>query len=132
MPRFAYRAKDHSLQAREGTIEAENEAAAISRLGHEGVFPISIAEVGAAPAASLGALPRRISQRTLAYTTHQLADLLGGGLPLLSALTLLTKQTEQPQLARIIESLAPTSRHQHIPVPVSIEVARPQKVWRLR
>ena len=106
MPRFAYRAKDRSLQALEGTIEAENEAAAISRLGSEGVFPISLTEVGAVPASSLSVFPRRVSQRTLAYTTHQLADLLGGGLPLLSALTLLAKQTEQASLRRIIESLA--------------------------
>ena len=106
MPRFAYRAKDRSLQALEGTIEAENEAAAINRLGSEGVFPISIAEVGAASASSLAAFPRRVSPRTLAYTTHQLADLLGGGLPLLSALVLLARQTEQPGLRRVVESLA--------------------------
>ena len=49
MPRFTYRAKDHALQVVEGTIEAESEAAAISRLGHDGVFPITLIEAGAAP-----------------------------------------------------------------------------------
>lgn len=110
MPRFAYRAKDRSLQALEGTIEAENEAAAINRLGTEGVFPISIAEVGASSSAPLTGFSRRISQRTLAYATHQLADLLGGGLPLLGALTMLAKQTEQPGLRRVVESLASAVR----------------------
>ena len=107
MPRFTYRAKDRSLNVVEGTIDADNEAAAISQLGTAGVFPISIAEVGGA--ASFAAAParlRRLSPRVLAYTTRQLADLLGGGLPLLSALTLLAKQTEQPALRRVVDSLA--------------------------
>jgi len=110
MPRFAYRAKDHALHLLEGMIEADTEASALSRLGREGVFPISIAEVGAPSASPLGALPRRISPRSLAYTTHQLADLLGGGLPLLGALSLLAKQTEQAALRRVIESLAAAVR----------------------
>ena len=106
MPRFTYRAKDQSLNVVEGTIEADSEAAALSRLGGEGVFPISIAELGAGATSPLTALPRRISPRLLAYATHQLADLLGGGLPLLNALTLLAKQTEHPGLRRVIDSLA--------------------------
>ena len=94
MPRFAYRAKDQARQFVEGTIEADNETAAISRLGTEGVFPISVVEVSTAAVSPRAWLPRRITPRTLAYTTRQLADLLGGGLQLLSALTLLAKQTE--------------------------------------
>lgn len=110
MPRFTYRAKDRTLQVIEGTIEAENETAAISRLGTEGVFPISVVEVGAAATSPRAWVARRITPRTLAYTTRQLADLLGGGLQLLSALALLAKQTEQPALRRIIDSLASAVR----------------------
>jgi type II secretion system protein F len=110
MPRFIYRAKNHALQVVEGTIEADDEATAIGRLGSQGVYPIAIVEAGAPSGRSLDLFPARISQRTLAYTTHQLADLLGGGLPLLSALSLLAKQTEHPALARVVESLAASVR----------------------
>lgn len=108
MPRFAYRARQTPSHVVEGTVDAENETAALGRLGGEGVFPFLITELSTSTA---GATPlrspaRRISPRILAYTTRQLADLLGGGLPLLSALTLLARQTEQPALARVIESLA--------------------------
>lgn len=108
MPRFTYRAKDQTLHLVEGTIDAENESAALSRLGTQGMFPIAIVEVGAAgPAASASRwFGSRVSQRTLAYVTHQLADLLGGGLPLLSALTLLSKQIDHPTLRRVVEALA--------------------------
>jgi len=110
MPRFTYRAKDSSLRVVEGTIEADNETAAISRLGSQGVFPISILEAHAAASARRPLLSHRVSLRTLAYTTRQLADLLGGGLPLLSALTLLARQTEHPALRRVIEALAGSVR----------------------
>jgi type II secretory pathway component PulF len=110
MPRFAYRAKDHARQLVEGTIEAENETAAISRLGTEGVFPISVVEVGGAAASPRAWVARRISPRSLSYTTRQLADLLGGGLQLLSALTLLARQVEQPALRRVVEALAEAVR----------------------
>lgn len=110
MPRFTYRAKDQALRVVEGTIEADDETTAISRLGREGVFPILIAEAGGASSSPLGTLARRVSPRTLAYMTHQLADLLSGGLPLLGALTLLAGQTEHPALRRVVESLAAAVR----------------------
>lgn len=106
MPQFAYRAKDGKLNVVEGTIEADNEAAAITRLGRQGVFPISVVESGASSATAALLLPSRISKHTLAYVTRQLADLLGGGLPLLSALNLLSKQTEQRSLQRVIDRMA--------------------------
>src|SRR3989338_6062782 len=110
MPQFAYRAKDSSRNVVEGTIEADNEAAAISRLGRQGVFPISVVEAGAARPTSTLILPSRISRNALAYVTRQLADLIGGGLPLLSALTLLSKQTESRNLQRVIDRLATAVR----------------------
>ncbi len=110
MPRFAYRAKDQTLHVVEGTIEAESETAAISRLGHQGVFPVWLIEVSAPAAAPRLGRRVRVGQRTLATTTHQLADLLGGGLPLLSALTLLARQTEHHALRQIIDHLAASVR----------------------
>ena len=110
MPQFVYRAKDSSLQVIEGTIQAESEPAAISRLGSQGIFPIAINEVGQAASTPSRPVRQRISPRALAYTTRQLADLLGGGLPLFGALTLLAKQTEQAALGRVIDSLAASVR----------------------
>ena len=110
MPRFTYRAKDHTRRVVEGTIEADSEATAISRLGDQGVYPFLIVEASARPSSPWSGSPRRVSQQTLAYATHQLADLLGGGLPLLGALTLLASQTEHPSLARVIDSVAMSVR----------------------
>ncbi|MBI4341693.1 MAG: type II secretion system F family protein [Candidatus Omnitrophica bacterium] len=108
MPRFTYRAKDSALHLVEGAIDADSEAAAITRLGSQGIFPISIAETGApsAPTAATVGLTRRVSSNHVIYATRQLADLLGGGLPLLNALTMVAKQVEHPGLRRIFEQVA--------------------------
>ena len=110
MPRFSYRAKDHTLHVVEGTIEAESESSAISHLGREGIYPISIVPLDLPATGARAPSRRRISTQTLAYTTHQLADLLGGGLPLLNALTLLAKQTEHPSLRQVVHALAESVR----------------------
>jgi len=105
MPTYAYRAKDTTLKAIEGTIEAESQTAAIARLSSLGIFPVTIEEA-AAPSAGRSAagpsLRRRVNSATLAYTSRQLADLLGGGLPLFNALTLLTQQTEHRHLREVV------------------------------
>ncbi len=106
MPQFVYRAKDSALKDVAGTIEAETEAAAISRLGSLGVFPSVITEQEEVKTPGVLWADRRVSAQLLAYTTRQLADLLSGGLPLLGALTLLTTQTEHRSLRRVIRSLA--------------------------
>lgn len=113
MPRFSYRAKDGRLQLVEGTIEADSEASAVSRLGREGIFPISLVPLDAEAVAQVagGARHRsRVAPQTLAQTIRQLADLLGGGLPLLNALTLLTKQTEHPTLRQVVDTMAGSVR----------------------
>ncbi len=110
MPQFAYRAKDSRLKIIEGVIEADSESVAISRLGGQGIFPISIAEAGAPVAGAIVWRDRRVSKHTLAFTTRQLADLLSGGLPLLSALTLLSKQTEHAGLRRMVEQMVAAVR----------------------
>ncbi|MBI2093742.1 MAG: type II secretion system F family protein [Candidatus Omnitrophica bacterium] len=110
MPRYAYRAKDEDFNVVEGTMEAESDVAVISRLGREGMFPISIMEVGTQSGKPRPVRTGRVSTRALAYFTRQLADLLAGGLPLLNALSLLARQTESAALSRVADSLANSVR----------------------
>ncbi len=111
MSQFAYQAKDNDRKVVSGTIEADSENAAIARLGAQGLFPIEISEIGAHAEASRKIFGGgRINSRTLAYMTRQLSDLIGGGLPLLSALNVLAKQTEHPRLKGIVEKLSSAVR----------------------
>jgi type II secretory pathway component PulF len=74
------------------------------------VFPLAITEVMGQRASRPTFSRRTIPSSTIAYMTRQLADLLGGGLPLLGALTLLAKQTEHRPLQQVIDSLSASVR----------------------
>jgi len=110
MPTYTYRAKDQQFQLVQGTIEAESESAAISRLGSAGVYPIAIAE--AIPRGTLRrrGLRRRVPERPLAYMTRQLADLLSGGLSLANALALVSQQTEHRWLRGVVTDVGAAVR----------------------
>ena len=113
MPRYVYRAKDLSLNVVEGDIEADSEAAAVTRLSSLGVFPITLAEVATAGRASGGGpstARQRVTPRTLALMSRQLADLLGGGIPLFKALALLAEQTEDRTLRGVIADVGEAVR----------------------
>ena len=102
MPTYAYRAKDSALKVVQGTIEAENETAAITRLGGLGVYPLTITEAEVGSHLPVIAAARRVPNRALAEMSRQLADLLGGGLSLFNALSLLSQQIEHRLLRQII------------------------------
>lgn len=105
MPRFVYRAKDSTLKAVEGTIEAESQTAAIARLAGLGVYPVAVDEVLTDQGARVSPIRWRVPSRTLGYMSRQLADLLSGGLPLFNALSLVSRQTEHRLLRGVILDL---------------------------
>ena len=111
MPKYAYRAKDTTFKIVEGTIEAETANAAITRLATRGIYPLSFTEVSsAALPASAAAMQRRVPSQPLAYMSRQLADLLGGGVSLFNALSLLSNQTEHRLLRGVITQVSQTVR----------------------
>jgi len=113
MARFSYRAKKGPKEEANGHIEAENKNAALRRLTTMGLFPISIEEEKAEHAAiqknPLARFSvRKVAIRDLSIFTRQLSDLLEAGLPLLRALNVLNKQTEDRYLRSVIGDLRDT------------------------
>lgn len=107
MPQFVYQARDNQSLPIHGRLEAESEHAALTTLTRQGYFPVSIREdlaTASRAARPLWAGRRRVPVRVLGIFTRQLADLIGAGLPLLSALNLLSQQTTHPLLrATLVE-----------------------------
>ncbi len=108
MPRFFYRAKKGPKEEISGFIEAENKDAALHKLTAAGHFPIFIEQEDIEKAA-LKKNPlsffRRVSIRDISIFTRQLSDLLEAGLPLVRALSVLRKQTENRFLQNVIGEL---------------------------
>lgn len=106
MPRYVYRAKNSALKFVEGSVEAESETAAIARLTTEGIYPLLLTEAVIGREVGVRAVRRRVPNRVLASMSRQLADLLGGGIPLFNALSLLSEQTEHRGLRETIPKVS--------------------------
>jgi type IV pilus assembly protein PilC len=116
MPNFQYIAMDAKGEQTSGTIEASNEADALSKLRQGGLYPTQIALAGQNAKKSAkktvgkaGAKVKTggtIKPKILMIFTRQLATLIDSGLPLLRGLTVLGKQEPNPVLRATIDSLA--------------------------
>jgi general secretion pathway protein F len=96
MPAYAFEALSADGQTRKGTLEADSVKSARTQLRTQGLVPLSVEPVQAAPAGSAGAFFTRrvLGAQALAVWTRQLAGLLVSGLPLERALASLSSEAE--------------------------------------
>lgn len=94
MPKFAYRAKRVDGSLIKGELEADSEASAIDKLSSQGYFVLSLSSE---TVKSPHRLPHEVSGKKaklkdLINFSHQLAELIFAGVPLLRALEILKNQ----------------------------------------
>ena len=88
MPIYEYIAIDPQGKKIKGTVDADNIRAARQKLRAKKIFPTDVKEGLGAAASSTRDIRKyfkpseKISQKTLAVLTRQLATLIGSGLPL--------------------------------------------------
>ncbi|MDP9465731.1 MAG: type II secretion system F family protein [Actinomycetota bacterium] len=102
---YAYKVRDSTGKLKRGTLEADSPAQVASKLRTMGYAPVSIAEAGGGlnreiTIPGLGA--KRVGLKDLAVFARQFATMINSGLSLLRALTILTDQTENKELARVL------------------------------
>ena len=103
---YAYKGRDSSGKMVKGKVDAATEGAVASRLRTMGVSPISIQEAGATGLQreiSFGSLKEKVPLKDLAIMSRQMATMISSGLSLLKTLTILTQQTENKHLAKILQ-----------------------------
>jgi len=110
MALFQYRAADPSGKVVEGIMEAEAERWVVSRLHEMGFIPLRIALPGEAPRSALPiplsfSFRRKISQQQLLHFTQELGTLIGAGLPLDRALSILAGLVEGEEFKRSVRLL---------------------------
>jgi general secretion pathway protein F len=99
---FKFRALDSQGVAHNGTLQAQDQAAAIAVLHKRGLLLLHI-EVAGSPLLRTARGP--LKGAALVSFTQQLATLLGAGQPLERALGLLLKPPGQPQVRALIERI---------------------------
>lgn len=103
MGKYNYRAVDSNGRTKKGTIEANSEEAAKSRLRAEG---LSIAEITEGTDVGFSFRKKRVKTRDLSVFCKQLASVLRAGVPVLSALDMMSAQMENKVLKEAVEEAA--------------------------
>src|SRR4051794_21892252 len=101
---YTYSVRDRAGKLVEGTIDAESPAAVANRLKAMGYAPIKIeaTNAGLKKEIKIPGFGKKVKLKDLAIFARQFATMINSGLSLLRALTILTEQTDNAELARII------------------------------
>lgn len=118
MGAFEYRALDARGRETGGTLEADTARQARQQLRERGMAPLAVEPVGESRGdrgggARLGLRRGRMGATDLALVTRQLATLLGAALPLEEALDAVARQSESPQVARVMKTVRAKVREGH-------------------
>ncbi len=106
MPYYNFQATNAAGELISGIVEAENEAGALALIRDQELKPVSVAERRIAPWQVNIDFLQRITTKDLVIMSRQLAVMIDATLPLVEALHILTKQTRNPKLKRIISEVA--------------------------
>ena len=101
---FAYAVRDRQGKLVNGTLEADSEAAAASRLRNMGFATVSISaqSAGLKRDITIPGLSDKVKLKDLAIMSRQFATMINSGLSLLRALSILAEQTESKPLAKVL------------------------------
>ncbi|HWL36482.1 MAG TPA: type II secretion system F family protein [Frankiaceae bacterium] len=102
---YAYKVRDRAGKVQQGTIEADNASAVAAKLKGMGYAPLSIDEHKAGLKTEIkipGMGAKKVKLKDLAVMSRQFATMINSGLSLLRALSILSEQTENPELARVL------------------------------
>lgn len=136
---FAYKGRDADGKVVKGRIDALTEGAVANRLRTMGISPLSIAEAsggtGLQMEINLGSFGSKVKLKDLAIMSRQMATMITSGLSLLRTLTIITEQTANKELQKILVSISrevesgsslsdATARHSRVFPPIMISLIR--------
>ncbi len=103
MAKYDYKGVGSDGKSKRGTIEANSEDAAKAKLRSEG---ISITEFGEAKGVQLSLGTKKVKAKDLSVFCKQFASVLRAGVPLISALDMMSAQMENKTLKEALEQAA--------------------------
>lgn len=109
MSAFVYRARDSAGQMIRGKAEAENERDLIARLRNQGFLVLEVEkdrDLGVMMQQQGSFFSRRISGKDLAVFSRQFATMINAGLPVVTALKVLSRQSTNERLSKALAAIA--------------------------
>jgi type IV pilus assembly protein PilC len=103
---FQYKVRDRAGKTINGSLEAASQQAVAAKLREMGYAPVSITQAKTSAMQKDLKLPglgrKRVGLKDLAVFSRQFSTMINSGLSLIRALNILTEQTENTELARIV------------------------------
>src|SRR3954466_13620668 len=101
---FQYSVRDRGGKLISGTLDGESQAAVVQKLRGMGYAPVSIneAKTGMKTEITLPGFGKKVKLKDLAIMSRQFATMINSGLSLLRSLSILSEQTENKELARVL------------------------------
>ena len=97
---YTYKARDKGGNVLNGTIVADNEALVLARLREQGFMPLEVSKQGRSMNIEL--TKKKVKLKELSVFSRQFATMVNSGLPILRALSILSDQTDNAELARVL------------------------------
>ncbi len=98
---FAYKAKDGMGKVLEGTVEASDQAAAVSRLRGQRLTVLEIIRKSGGPKKIKG----RVTSKDIVMFSRQLSTLVSAGVPIVQGLSILEQQADNPAFGAVLTAL---------------------------
>lgn len=105
---YRYTVRDRTGKTRNGTLEASDRKVVAARLREMGYAPVSITEVksdGLQREITIPGFGPKVDLPSLAVFSRQFATMIGSGVSIIRSLNILTEQTENKALAKIVGEL---------------------------
>jgi type IV pilus assembly protein PilC len=105
MTTYQYSVRDRAGKMTSGTLDAESQSQVVARLKSMGYAPLSVTEAKAGLNREIsipGFSKKKVKLKDLSIFARQFATMINSGLSLLRALNILTEQTENTELARVL------------------------------
>ncbi len=103
---YTYKVRDRSGNLVSGQLAADSEALVLARLREMGYVPLEVgkqSKVGLKMEFNLR--PGRVKLKELAVFSRQFATMVNSGLPILRALAILSEQTENKELSKVLTAV---------------------------
>ena len=108
MPTFLYEGKTNTGEAKKGKIDADNEAAATSKLRNMGITPSLVKKAGLLQQDLSIPGTGGVSKKDLVIFTRQFATMIDSGLPLVQCLDIQAEQAQNPAFRKELVKIKET------------------------
>ena len=139
--KYEYKVRDSQGRLQEGKVEGSSDAAVADKLREMGYTPLDIRETaggGIRREVKIG-MPQRVKLKDVAIFSRQFATMISAGLSMIRSLSILSEQTENEALRKIIRAVKTDveqgkdlseamSRHQKVFPPLMVNMTKAGEV----